>query len=375
MKGKKPLNPFVLTGYLGKEYFCNREKQIKELQNHLRNDRNIVIYSWRRLGKSALIYRLFDEIFEKNKVETLYVDLMATANLSEALQQIIEAVYFKFGKTNASIGQTFLKILGSLGVEFSIDPLIGVPSISLGLKANQPSEVTLFKIFEFLNNRKEKLVIAIDEFQQITHYENNNAEAVFRNIMQQFPSIRFIFSGSHKHLMSSMFAEKNRPFYRSCQTIHLLPIDKSDYSDFIKSQFTSGNKNIEDECIDMIYTWSRGQTFSIQLLCNRLYGDYKNVRPEELDITINNILQQDASFFAHYQHILPKNQWNLLKAIAKEDIVESPTAMVFLKKYNLGAASSVSTALKKLLETELIIHENGTFYIQDILLSRWLRTI
>lgn len=51
---KAPLNPFVLTGYYGKTWFCNREEEINMLKDHVLNDRNVVMYSLRRMGKLLL---------------------------------------------------------------------------------------------------------------------------------------------------------------------------------------------------------------------------------------------------------------------------------------------------------------------------------
>ncbi|WP_041779250.1 hypothetical protein [Belliella baltica] len=54
---KKPDNPFVLNTYHGKAYFCDREDDLLVLQEHIKNGRNVVLYAWRRLGKSALVQR------------------------------------------------------------------------------------------------------------------------------------------------------------------------------------------------------------------------------------------------------------------------------------------------------------------------------
>lgn len=49
-------NPFVLLGYAGEEYFCDREKETEELISALRNGRNITLRSPRRIGKTGLIF-------------------------------------------------------------------------------------------------------------------------------------------------------------------------------------------------------------------------------------------------------------------------------------------------------------------------------
>ncbi|QEC53882.1 ATP-binding protein [Anseongella ginsenosidimutans] len=83
---KTPTNPFVLSGYYGKKWFCDREEELTILMKHLQNERNVVLYSWRRMGKTALIRRIFEEAKRHNETESVYVDLLATQDLKEAVR-------------------------------------------------------------------------------------------------------------------------------------------------------------------------------------------------------------------------------------------------------------------------------------------------
>ena len=60
------LNPFFTIGYASKEYFCDRENELEILKNHANNGVNTTLISARRLGKTALIYRLFDDFEYEN---------------------------------------------------------------------------------------------------------------------------------------------------------------------------------------------------------------------------------------------------------------------------------------------------------------------
>ena len=80
---KKLKNPFLLTGFLSKEYFCDRESEIKELKDHFINERNVVLFSWRRIGKTALLKCFLEDIVEEGGAETLYVDLLGTVMSNE----------------------------------------------------------------------------------------------------------------------------------------------------------------------------------------------------------------------------------------------------------------------------------------------------
>ncbi|MFN3997609.1 AAA family ATPase [Algoriphagus sp.] len=372
---KAPFNPFVINSYQGKAYFCDREEELKDLFDHIKNDRNIVLYAWRRLGKSALTLRLFEELEESNQFETIYIDFLATQNLEEAIKAIASAVYDKYGKTASGIGSTLQKLLASLGATLNFNPFTGLPEISVSVRQPEKASESLRSLGDFLKTRKKRIVLAIDEFQQIGEFENQQAEAVFRTWVQQIPEVRFIFSGSHRSMMEAMFTETKRPFYQSAQLEYLSPIDLKVYSAFIQNHFSHAKKEISEELIQKIYTWGRGQTYTIQLICNQLFANYTKVKEEDIQTVFSQILDQQKGIFANFQKILTRTQWTVFKAIAKEEPLNNPFSKDFIGKHDLGAASSIRTALKALEKQELVIYDEGAYFVHDVQLARWLASL
>jgi len=370
---KKLNNPFLLTGFYDKKYFCNRNNEFNTLLDHFNNERNVVVYSWRRLGKTALIRYLFSELEKKGETVCIYADLFSASDMADAIRLIATAVYEKSGKTSSGISEALVRLMSQIGVELSFDPVSGTPRIGIGYRQGVIPEKSLNALGEFLSHFKKRVILCLDEFQQITSFSDENAEAVFRTWMQNFPQIRFIFSGSHRTIMNAMFSEKKRPFYRSAQLLQLDPINSEEYSKFIQNHFSANGKTITPSAISAVYEWSRGQTYSIQLVCNKLFGNYDQVDTVNLQSMFDEIIDQESPVFSSYTKLLTSTQWEVFKAIAKEEPLKGVTSKEFAGKYGLGAASSISTALKKLLSTELVIIENGNYYIHDVLLARWLQ--
>ena len=48
----KPTNPFIVRGYRGPEYFCDREKETQTIVDTLKNQGDILLTSARRMGKT-----------------------------------------------------------------------------------------------------------------------------------------------------------------------------------------------------------------------------------------------------------------------------------------------------------------------------------
>ncbi|OQA01621.1 MAG: Archaeal ATPase [Bacteroidetes bacterium ADurb.Bin408] len=369
-------NPFLLTGYIGEKYFCNRENEIEILEEHFDNERNVVLFSWRRLGKTALL-KHFQNILQKKQKDTqsIYIDLLGATDMLSAIKQISQAVYEKFGRVSKKDNLSFQKLLGMLGMEMSFDPISGNPKIGMGLRTVIPAEKSLNEIGLFLRGMNKNILVILDEFQQVTQFPEKNGEAVFRGWVQSFPEIRFVFSGSHRQMMQSMFTSKSRPFYRSAQLLQLEPIPLNEYRNFIKKHFKEGKKTIDDAVIDEIYNWSRQQTYCVQLLCNMLYGRFDKIELKHLPNVYIDLIAQESAFFSAYTKLLTRMQWLVLKAVAMEEPLINPYAKEFISRHNLGAASTVNTSLKKLINSEIVVEDNSKYYVHDVALARWLQRV
>lgn len=368
-------NPFLLAGFHSKAYFCDREQEMETLFDHFNNDRNVMLYAWRRIGKTALIEYFLTRLEQEKQAHTLYIDLMATKDMKSAIEQITEAVYNKFGKTKSGFSAAFQRLLSQIGMSLSYDPETGLPTFTIANQSTGKAEHTLNELGSFLKDQKKQVIIAIDEFQKVSEYTDMDGEAVFRSWTQQYPTLRFIFSGSHRHLMASMFLEKNRPFYKSTQLLQLNPIALGSYQKFIQTHFTKAAKTISNDLIAEIYEWSRGQTYTIQLICNKLYGSYDQVNTDRINKTYDEIIAQEAPVLVNYSNLLTHKQWDVLTAVAREGLVNNPHSQSFISKNNLGAASSVSSALSMLVNKEIIIKEEDGYKIHDVILMRWLQSL
>ena len=239
---RKPANPFIVSGYSGPAYFCDRKEEVNWLNEQFSNERNAILYSWRRMGKTVLIRHFFYHLEKEKKAETVYVDLLGTTSMAEANMRIASALFHRFGGIQRGMGTKLMKLLGSVGASLEIDPLSGNPRVTFGLVKSSSVQASLEASGRFLSERKKPVVICIDEFQQIVNYTEKNAEAVFRTWTQALPLIRFIFSGSQRHIMISMFSEKSRPFYRSAQMKKMDPLPETEYAAFISSFFKEGRQ-------------------------------------------------------------------------------------------------------------------------------------
>ena len=370
------LNPFAVFGYAGAAYFCDRENETKELISALRNGRNVTLRSPRRVGKTGLIQHVFAQLAQTNpEIKCFYVDLFSTHSLDEMVVELGKAIIGQLDTPLQKIEGYMAQFFKSCRLYLSPDPLTGAPKLNLDLITNNPA-VTLDEIFAYIRKSERECYIAIDEFQQIVEYPQKNVEALLRTYMQQCPNVRFIFSGSKQHLMSDIFNSPKRPFYRSTDKMTLEAIPETIYYAFAERWLQKAGTHMPEEIFHDIYTRASGYTWYIQYMLNRLY----EMRPkvvEEADVMacLNYIVQREEEDYRKMYSMLTNNQTQVLRAIAKEQIVAAPTAAAFLKKYNLPAISSVKRVIDFLKEKEYIYPANEGYIIYDRFMAIWLQRL
>lgn len=370
-------NPFIIKSYTSKELFCDRESELETLIRNCQNGIDTTLISQRRMGKSALIYRLFDEM-EEQKIDfhTIYTDIYATRSLSDFIKFIAEAVLKAFPE-NSNFGRKFMVFIKSLRPMITYDSISGEPQVQILYQSEHEKEHTLKGLFDFLDSQDKKILLAIDEFQQIREYPEKNIEELLRTYIQRVKNIQFIFCGSKKHMMIDIFANAKKPFYSSTQFITLDKIPWDKYHAFISHLFELNGRKIESDAVDYILEWTKRHTYYTQSLCNLIFSSgVKTISIAEVKEACVQILQMNETIFLQYRSLLTAGQWNFMIAVAKEQSVSQITAKAFLAKYDIGTPANSKRIVTALADKELImenITKEGTSYaVYDLFLSRWL---
>ena len=369
------MNPFIISGYHSPTFFCDREKETEKIITALENDRNLTLISPRRMGKTGLIHHAFHQINHQNKnIKCFYLDIFATQNLRDFTLLFAKTVLGKLDNFSETMMKQIATFLKSCRPVFSYNPISQQSQISFDIQPYN-AEASLQEIFEYLKYSNTRCYIAIDEFQQITEYPEKGVEAFLRSYMQFLPNVKFIFSGSKKHLMNTIFSSANRPFYQSTQKIGLQPIPMETYRNFVNCFFEKESRQIDKSVFDEIYNMMLGHTWYIQYIMNQLYTlNKKTIDRNDVQTIINETLVEETATYKTYCELISKGQLRLLTAIANEGKVVSPFENGFMKKHELSAPSSVKQALKALIDKNLILtNEQKGVFVYDRFFSLWLQ--
>jgi len=368
-------NPFLVKRYISPDFFCDRENETKKLISSVKNNRDVTLFAFRKLGKTGLIHHLFYQLEKEDHINCIYIDIFSANKLDDFISLFANGVYQALTSKPMKFFKTFQDFINQIKPVVSYDSMTGVPELSFNFNSEERKISTLNEIFDFLTeqSKKKKIVIAIDEFQQITNFPEKNTEALLRTMIQKLTNINFIFSGSQKHIILQMFTANKRPFYHSTEMLNLDKIDRKNYQKFIIRNFKKGNQFLGEAEANLILDLTRTHTYYTQYLCNHLFSLQKDVISNTLIIqTMYDILQEYEGLFISFKHLMTRHQWQLLKAIAKEKEAEKVYSQEFIKKYDLSSTSSIKRGIGALLEREMIYEENGKYMVYDTFLSLWL---
>ena len=366
-------NPFIISGYESPQYFCDRVQETTDLIDTLKNGRNITLTSPRRMGKTGLIKHTFHLLREQdNNNVAIYIDLFPTDNLSDFTQAFASGVMGQLESNPTKLFSKATAFFKALRPVISYDDYTGKPKITLDIVKGTESHA-IEQVFQYLKQSEKSCYIAFDEFQQIAFYPEKNIEALLRSYIQDLHNVHFIFSGSQTHMLQEMFLSPKRPFYPSTSGKAIGTIDEDAYFEFATGYFSKQERELSLDTFHHIYKMYEGHTWYIQMILNRLYS--KSSRQIDIELVqecIADILAENEYYYQRLLRAYSKGQARLLKAIAKEKTVTGILSGSFITKYGLTATSSVKSALKRMLDDEIVYQSDSGFMIYDRFFGDWL---
>ncbi|MBR3411582.1 MAG: ATP-binding protein [Bacteroidales bacterium] len=368
-------NPFVVSGHIRPEYFCDRRAESERMVKLLTNGNNVVLKSDRRMGKTGLIQYCFDQPVLRDNYYTFFVDILHTTCLQELVHGLGRAVYEQTVPRGKRMVQNFVKSLRSIGGKMGFDANTGLPTFTLGLGDIEQPEYTMEEIFGYLQHADRPCIVAIDEFQQVAKYPEKNIEALLRGHIQRIDNCRFVFAGSERHMLEQMFDSRNHPFYKSADNMNLGPIDRDVYVEFMLQKFREKGRELDPEAAEEAYDLFEGHTYYVQKVMNESFANTpagSTCTKGTLDAAIGDILAGNDYYYRDLLSRMTMRQKMLLYAIARDGVATQITSADFVKRHKLASASSVQSAIKKLLSDDFVVEESRRYRVNDRFFGLWI---
>ena len=374
MKSDDRKTPFVYGRVAIGPNFTDREVEAKKLRENLSSGINTVLISPRRWGKSSLVNRVAERMKSK-KVCFCFIDLFNVRSAHEFYElytkELLQVTAGRLEERMKQAGQLFKKIVPRF--QFSPDPHSDF-SVSLDwneLKRNEDDVLNLPE--RIFNLKKKRIIVCLDEFQNIAHFDDPLAfQKKLRAHWQRHQNTTYCIYGSKRHMLAEFFTSSSMPFYKFGDLVFLDKIPREYWLKFIPKRFSDTGKTISETLAGEIADTMDNHPYFVQQFAQQVWiRTPKRCTGSIVRDTLEMLLDQFAILFQKEVDQLTNMQLKLLNALCNNE--SSVTKGDVIRRYNLRSTAHV-VKIRTVLESKEIIDTFGdkTIFI-DPLLKLWLR--
>jgi AAA+ ATPase superfamily predicted ATPase len=356
---------------IGKAFF-NRKKEKKKLKNNILANRHTLLTSPRRYGKTSLIW----EVIRNLKYPDCKIDFFAVTDEISVRDAIFDGIGYGLPKLLPR-GKLLLERL-SMQLK-RLNPKIEISllgqKISFIAEKSVPLSIKdiLLGLDALAVQHNKKVVVLIDEFQQLATLKNASIiEGAIRHAVQQSQNICYLFSGSNRHLLSSIFDDPSRPFYHLCDRINIERITQEDYIPYLQEAAKEKwHAHLNDQILDAIFAITECHAYYMNVLCSEIWQLTTAPTIEDITDAWENYIYLERERIVKDIVELSPNQRSIMNALARFPTNE-PTGKEFLTRTRLSSASA-NLALKTLVEKDYIYYnKRGEVHIVDPAIKKYL---
>jgi len=374
-------NPFIYGEIVTAAAFADREAERDRLGRDLAAGQKVFLISPRRYGKSSLVRDVLRGLARQNvlTVEVTVASSSSYVGFLESYAQALLAADTPASRLRRWAGEMLQAVRPEL--RFDTDA-IGKSRFALAFPAVRTARDTArlaAEVFALPGRiaaaRKQRMAIALDEFQAIASFNGGSVEHALRAAVQDQRAVGYVFAGSEPSLMDRMLGPR-RPFYKAGPVMRLEKIDETMFADFIDGRFAATGMRPEDGLGAAIVELAVNVPYDVQRLAHETWDDVKaaglrTVGLADLHGTLTRLLGEQHTVFEEAWQRLTLPQRAVLRALVLEEGRELLSTDVRTRR-RLPGASTVQAALAALVRQDIVMKQGSRYATSDSLYREWV---
>ena len=367
--------PFIFGKIAKDENFTDREQETKRLVSNFTSLINTIIISPRRWGKSSLVAKAAEEACSANSsLRVCIIDLFSVRNEEQfylnLAHSVLKSTSSKWEEAVDSAKRFFKQLVPRIVLNADLQNEF---SLNFDWKELSQNPDEILDLAEKIAKEKGmKIVICIDEFQNISGFDNPLfIQKRLRSHWQKHQNVSYCLYGSKRHMMLDVFTDPSMPFFKFGDLIFLKKIDTGSWTEFIRERFSATGKVISVVQAELIVKVADNHPYYVQQLSQQVWLRTKIKCSDEIvHQAHSSLIEQLSLLFATITDALTNNQINFMKAVVAGETALSSTDV--LTRYHLTNSSNVTRSRQALIEKDILDNMEGILSFQDPMYRSWL---
>jgi len=358
--------------------FTDRTEESDQLVNNFLSLTNTAIISPRRWGKSSLVARAIS-IVQDQRTDLLFVrmNVFKCEDSQEFYRLFAKRMLEEISSNSETLLANAREFIARLFPKLTISDPFGQYELSLGVdvKTDPIGEDILDLPQQIASKRKRRIVVCIDEFQQVGEFKDTKKfQKTLRSHWQNHSDVAYVLYGSKKHMMLHIFGEYNSPFYRFGDMMFLPKIANEEWKKYIVRRFEETGKTISAGTAGYLADQVENHPYYVQQLSQYTWLRTLDISTTAIvDEALQAMLDSLNLQFVNLMDSLTEKQRNFLCAVC--DGVKNFSSTETLRLYKLGTSGNIRILKNALKKHDLIDVTGKETQIQDPLFKRWILAV
>ena len=358
--------------------FIGRKEEIRRLKMNFEEGINTILISPRRWGKTSLVRKVCD-VVDRKKVIPVFVDIFKCKTEYEFYNALAEAVLKQTASKTELWMDNARDFIARLSPKVSFSPEPNSEfALSLGIspKTHAPEEI-LSLAEEIAQKKQKRIVVCIDEFQQIGEMADSiSIQKRLRSVWQHQRLTSYCLFGSKKHTMMNVFQKRNMPLYQFGDFKFLDKIPTETWVEYIVQHFKDRKRTISTEQAAKICQLVDNYSSYVQQLSWLVFSlidEGQVVTDEHLKQGVKDLLNSQEQLFMQQIEPLTAYQMNFLRCILSghhDDFGETAVR----EEFQLGSVSNITRLKTALVDKDIVEMSGKRYYITDPVFALWFRS-
>lgn len=368
-------NPFSYGSPVAGDQFAGRTDELNVLTSRMSNGINVVVTAPRRYGKTSLLDRTAQDLFDEGG-SIVRANLLRTPSVEALAGRLISDAYQLTGGAWRRAAQAVPEFLKRLRLNPTITfDTAGNPQFTFAPSAvARDAEQLIDDVYQILAELAEvgPAVLMLDEFQAAIDLSPHLPQ-LLKALADEYPKVSLVLAGSRQHLMESLVLSQGAPLYNMAERLVLGPIDQSVMCDFLVARTKSAGKAMSLAVAAEICEMAGPIPHDIQRLAYEVFDISANtITKVDASSGMNRVVAHEAEGYADRISKLTIGHRRVLMVLAKGEVTQ-PQSAEFFRAAGYANPGSFRKAIQALEDDETVLRRGEIYQVGDPFFREWLR--